>query len=339
MPFRDLAGHRLLLGLLARAVARDSLPPSLIFAGPDGVGKRRTALALAQALNCASPRRRPADGAPDAVEQDGCGECSPCRRIVRGGHADVLLLEPGETGSIKVDQVREAVLRTAYRPFEGRRRVTIVNDADLLGREAQNALLKTLEEPPAASLFVLVTSRPDALLPTVRSRCPRLRFGPLSVSEVAAVLAASHDYPEREARVAAAAADGSAGRALQASGDHADARAVAQQVLEALARAGDARQRLDGAALLAPEKTADRQRVLGRLRALSSLLRDLGVLVARADERLLANTDLAPRLRPLAPSFDSDRVVRAFAAVHRSVEALERNASPKIVAAWLAVRF
>ncbi len=88
-------------------------------------------------------------------------------------------IEPGETGSIKVDQVREAIDRTAYRPFEGRRRVVIVDDADAMQLEAQNALLKTLEEPPSASMFVLVTSRPDVLLPTVRSRCQRLRFGRL----------------------------------------------------------------------------------------------------------------------------------------------------------------
>ncbi len=98
------------------------------------------------------------------------------------------LVEPGDTGVIKVDQVREVVERTAYRPFEGRRRVVIVDEADAMLSEAQNALLKTLEEPPSASMFVLVTSRPDELLPTVRSRCQRLRFGRLTAGEIAAVL-------------------------------------------------------------------------------------------------------------------------------------------------------
>ena len=111
--------------------------------------------------------------------EDACGTCASCKRIARGVHADVLLVEPGESGTIKIDQVREAIDRAAYRPFEGRRRVVIVDDADALNAEAQNALLKTLEEPPAASTFVLVTSRPDMLLPTVLSRCQRLRFGRL----------------------------------------------------------------------------------------------------------------------------------------------------------------
>src|SRR5688572_11820974 len=150
MPFRAITGHRPLLQLLARAISRGTLPPSLLFAGPAGVGKRRTALALAQALNC---------------ENDGCGTCRPCTRIERGVHADVLVVEPGDSGAIKIEQIREVVDRTGYRPFEGRRRVVIIDGADALVLNAQDAILKTLEEPPSASVFVLVTDRPDVLLP------------------------------------------------------------------------------------------------------------------------------------------------------------------------------
>ena len=125
---------------------------------------------------------------PGGQAVDACGVCASCKRIARGVHADVLQVGPGDTGAIKVDQVREAIERTAYRPFEGRRRVVIIDEADALMIGAQDALLKTLEEPPPASVFVLVTSRPDVLLPTVRSRCHRLRFGRLAPAEVAAVL-------------------------------------------------------------------------------------------------------------------------------------------------------
>src|SRR5437867_10054013 len=136
MPFASIAGHRALLELLARAAANGTLPPSLVFAGPAGVGKRRAALALAQALNCERPQ--PFGGGTGA-----CGACAACRRIARGVHADVLLIEPGESGSIKLDAVRDAIDRAAYRPFEGRRRVVIIDEADALIGEAQNALLKT----------------------------------------------------------------------------------------------------------------------------------------------------------------------------------------------------
>src|SRR5438876_275216 len=188
MPFRAITGHRPLLELLARAIARGTLPPSLIFAGPEGVGKRLTATALAQALNC--------EQGPGI---DGCGDCPACKRIARGVHADVLVIEPGESGSIKLDQVREAIERSAYRPFEGRRRLVAIDQADALVDVAQEALLKTLEEPPPASVFVLITSRPDVLLPTLRSRCQRLRFGPLSAADVADVLIRDHGIAPADA--------------------------------------------------------------------------------------------------------------------------------------------
>ena len=95
------------------------------------------------------------------------GRCSTCTRIARSIHPDVIVVEPGDTGSIKIEQVRDVVDRSSYRPFEGRRRVVIVDDAPALVTAAQNALLKTLEEPPPSSVFILVTARPDALLPTV----------------------------------------------------------------------------------------------------------------------------------------------------------------------------
>jgi DNA polymerase-3 subunit delta' len=328
MPFRDIAGHRHLLELLAGAAVRGTLPPSLIFAGPDGVGKRLAATALAQLLNCLSP-----------AGADSCGVCASCKRIARGVHADVLLIEPEESGAIKIEAIRDAIDRTAYRPFEGRRRVVIIDEADAVGEPAQNALLKTLEEPPPASVFVLVTSRPDVLLPTVRSRCQRLRFGRLAPGEVAGVLIERHGYSEPDAYAAAALSDGSIGRALEGGTESfVDARDAAAQLLEGVATSADPRRRLDGAKALigGGRASADRDELARRLRALSSILRDLGLLLEGGDDRALANADLRPLLDRLGRSFDGDRALRAFAAVDRALSALDRNASPKIVADWVS---
>jgi DNA polymerase-3 subunit delta' len=337
MSFREIAGHKHLLDLIASAATRGSLPPSLIFAGPEGVGKRKAAIALAQLVNCLSPVGMV--GARDlgsrAPGNDSCGTCASCLRIARLVHADVLVVEPGDTGTIKVDQVRDVIERTAYRPFEGRRRVVIVDEADAMMGEAQNALLKTLEEPPAASMFVLVTSRPDVLLPTVRSRCQRLRFGRLTVEEIASVLVSEHDYAPADARAAASAADGSVGLALEGGSDtFAEARETATDFLQGVAGGSDPRRRLSSARTLAG--VGDRDELRRRLRALSSMLRDLGALGAQADERYLANADLLSNLRPLVRSFDPDRVAQGFAAIDRALDAIDRNASPKIVADWLA---
>lgn len=147
MPFRDLAGHRRLLELTARAAVRGSLPPSLIFSGPEGVGKRRAALALAQLFNCVGAAPIALLTSDRDAPPDSCGNCPACRRIARRVHADVVVIEPGDSGSIKVDQVREAIERSAYRPFEGRRRVVVIDAADAMEAPAQNALLKAEARP------------------------------------------------------------------------------------------------------------------------------------------------------------------------------------------------
>jgi DNA polymerase III subunit delta' len=336
VAFRTIIGHRRLVALLSRAVARGTVPPALLFAGPPGVGKRRVAVALAQCVNCLSPV------SSEHLERDACGECASCRRIARGMHPDVIVLAPGDSGSIKIEVVRDVVDRAGYRPFEGRRRVVIVDDADALVPAAQNALLKTLEEPPSASVFVLVSAMPDSLLPTVRSRCPRLRFGPLTAGEVAEALTRDHDYTEAEARAVAADADGSLARALEAeSSDLAEARANAQRLLEQTARASDPVKRINAVKDLVGNKgssAGERDQLATCLRALSSLLRDLGVLSTRADARMLANADLQDDLSRLASAFDSARTMRAFTAVDRALGALERNASPKVVADWLVLQ-
>jgi DNA polymerase III subunit delta' len=336
MPFRNVVGHRRLVALLARAVARETLPPSLLLAGLEGVGKRRVAGALAEALNCLNPV------AAEGLERDACGKCPACRRIARGIHPDVIVVEPGESGSIKIEPVREVIERAQYRPFEGRRRVVIIDHADALTDDAQSALLKILEEPPSASVFLLVTSAPDTLLPTVRSRCPRLRFGPLAASEIAEALVRDHGYDEAEARAAAADADGSLGRALDAeAADLAQARATAQHWLTQSARGIDPAGRVQMAQSFFDKKgipAVERVRLAACLRALSSLLRDLGILSTRAEARMLANADLQGALERLTTAYDSARSMRAFTAVDKALAALERNASPKVVADWLVLQ-
>ena len=336
MPFQALVGHHRVLALLTRAIARGTLPPALLLAGPEGIGKRRTALAIAKTLNCLELRT-----AGD-FEIDACGACASCRRIARGVHPDVIVLEPGETGTIKIDEIRDVIDRANYRPFEGRRRAVIVDEADTMMPAAQNALLKTLEEPRPGSVFVLVSSMPDALLPTVQSRCPRLRFGRLPAADVAGVLMRDHEYGEAEARAAAADADGSIGRALAARDvDLVGARDSAQRLLEHAARVSDPVHRLGSAKNLTGKKStpaAEREQLAVCLRALASLLRDLGMLAAGADARSLANADLQPTLGTLTNAFDGERSIRAFTAVDRALGALERNASPKVVADWLVLQ-
>lgn len=348
MPFSALAGHRRVLTLLSRAIAHERLPPALLLAGPAGVGKRRAALAAAEALNCLKPARS------ETFAIDACGACDACRRMARGVHPDVILVEPGETGTIKIEQIRGVIDAAAYRPFEGRRRAVIVDEADAMQPPAQSALLKTLEEPPSATVFLLVSSMPDALLATVRSRCPRLRFAHLTAADVAHVLMRDHGYTAADAQAAAADADGSVGLALAAgSRDVTNAREMAKALLEHAARGADPARRFEAARALTPKGSGgarasaaprlgsgqgERDQLAVCLRSAAALLRDLGMLATGADSRMLANPDLERELAPLAKSYDSERSMRAFLAVDRALAALERNASPKVVADWLVLQ-
>jgi DNA polymerase-3 subunit delta' len=202
-------------------------------------------------------------------------------------------------------------------------------------------LLKTLEEPPPSSVFILVTSRPDVLLPTVRSRCPQLRFRPLAEHEIAdALIARGHN--RSEARAVAATADGSLGRALEASaGQLVEAREIARRVLDHAAATPDPRRRIEGAKeLLAnTEKggASGRDALASHLRAMASLLRDIELVSTRGDAGVLANPDVRPALDRLAQVYQGDRGLRAFAALDAALVALERNAAVKIVADWVVL--
>jgi DNA polymerase-3 subunit delta' len=305
VPLRDITGHLRLVELLERSIASETLPPSLLFAGPAGIAKRQTALAVAQALNCLDLRLT-TDGRGQTMT-DACGVCAACARIARRVHPDVVIVEPGDTGAIKIDQVRDIVDRASFRPFEGRRRVVIFDEADALMAPAQNALLKTLEEPPSLSVFILVTARPDMLLPTVRSRCIRLWF-----TEPGA-----HDVDV-------------------------DAREVAQRVLAHASATADPGRRIEGAKELLAKTgaggAADRDQLSAHLLAMASLVRDIEVLATGADPAALANPDARPALARLVPAFKGERAVKAFSAIDRALLALDRNAGVKVVADWVVLQ-
>ncbi len=334
MTFREIAGHRRVKSLLSGAVSRGSVPPTLLFAGPHGIGKAMVAQATASAINCLSPIIPAGD-----LPLDACGKCRSCDRISRGVHVEVTLIEPDENAGIRIDVVRDVLERTAFRPFEGRRRVVIVREADALLDSAQNALLKSLEEPPPATIFILTTAVPGALLPTVRSRCMRLRFARLTESEVAQILSSQHGMDTANARAAAALADGSVGHALALSStDLTVLRELALQLLQQAARGAAVAARLQAAAVVsgAGKKERTREEMTLVLRLAASMLRDVELIKSGGDPRALANPVISDELATLVRGFDGDRARDAFAAVNRGMAALERNAGTKVVADWLA---
>ena len=187
-----------------RSVKAGRIAHAFLLSGPHGTGKRTCANYLTQTILCASPQ------AP-------CGQCPACKKVMAGLHPDVQVVGEEEK-SISVDTIRALRDQLALRPFEANRHITLIPRADRMTAQAQNALLKTLEEPAGGNVFFLLTDQPGAMLPTIVSRCRRLRFSPVSVEACAAILAEKGVEPGR-ARLAAACAQGAVGRALEIAGD------------------------------------------------------------------------------------------------------------------------
>ena len=196
--FRSIRGHRSQISALAGVIRHGRPGHAYLFEGPEGVGKGTVASALLARLSCLQ-------APPEEV--DPCGVCRSCAVLLRGEHPDIVRLSR-DGATIKIDQVRQALSRLRFDPVLGQIKGLIVESADLLREEAANALLKTLEEPPTGTVFVLVSSKPQLLLETIRSRCQVLRFSDLSLDDLTALLVAEGKAADT-ARVAAALAQGS----------------------------------------------------------------------------------------------------------------------------------
>src|SRR5882672_6477450 len=279
---------------LRRGLASGRVHHAYLFDGPDGVGKERTAFGLAQALVC----ERRGEGDPDA-----CGVCRSCARAVPRAaeatplHPDVVVLERGlydpavigrrspETQDISIDQVRTLVLaHAAFPPHEGRAKIFLLRRADELSQAAANALLKILEEPGGRTHFVLLSSVADSLLPTIRSRAQRLRFGPLPDALVAELLTERGVEPGQAAAIARLAG-GSMATALVMSDPETSTRR--DEFVSRAMNALDARE-LGAALELAEEaKKAGRDALLAHIDALA------GTLAAKARANVMAGANSA----------------------------------------------
>ena len=312
MPFASLVGNERIKRLLKRAVAEGRTGQSLIMAGPRGVGKYRFALALAQALNC----ERPKDG-------DACGKCVPCRKIAANEHLDVQTVSP-DGNFIKIDSMRKMADEAEFRPFEGRRRVSIIDEADRLNLQAANSILKTLEEPPETSLIVLVTSKPYALLETIRSRCQMLTFAPLATAELESHLAANYKRPAEETRLLARLARGSIGHALEIDlGEYRERRGQMLELIDALAVTRDTIRLMSFAEQLG--RKLERDEFENYLDAMLVLFADLFRLKLGEPPESLTNLDVEPRLARVAEATTLEQITDWVGRIEQTLRDLSRN--------------
>jgi DNA polymerase-3 subunit delta' len=204
--FDNIKGQKLPIRLLQTFLHDATLPHALIFSGIAGIGKIAVAKTVAMALNC----QKNSDGA------NPCGHCLPCRQIIADSHPDVLVIEP-QGNYLRIDQIRKLLNTLALKPFTAGHRVVIISDSQAMNKEAANALLKALEEPPSNTIIILTTLQTSDLLPTIVSRCRKIRFNPLSSEDISSLLAETEEVDQRFIHTAAALSNGSLTKAKRLS--------------------------------------------------------------------------------------------------------------------------
>jgi len=308
MSFSRIIGYDRNISLLRRALATGKLSHAYLFYGIDGSGMMDTAVALIEAIFCNGT--------------DGCGECPSCRKVAGLRHPDLHHVQP-DGAFIKIDQIRELQKELSYRPFEAPKKACIIEDAEKMNISAANAFLKTLEEPSGNAILILITTRVDAVLPTVLSRCQQLRFPSLSTETIASQLR-EKGADEDSARIAAALAEGSVERAQEIlEGDWLKSRTLLLEKIAGLLPGG-----IIPLLAAAEEYAKDKENALQLVDLLNVFWRD--VLLTHTGSPEIINTDLSSLIRSVSERNSLGSVLEKLERISRTRQALTRNTNPRL---------
>jgi DNA polymerase-3 subunit delta' len=314
-------GHEWAVQMLQRDVAQARVRHAYLFTGPEGVGKRTLTAEFARALLCQAP-------------EPPCGRCRHCKLTARVEHPDLLMVAPEVSGKhvraakIKIEPVRRLIYDLTLKPVEARRRVAILQNFDAANDEAQNAFLKTLEEPPGNAVLLVTAERAETLLPTIVSRCEVMALRPLPLGAVQDALVTRWDVPAERAGWLAHLSGGRLGWAVRMQSDEA--------ALEARQARLDDLRRLLGASRVDRMAYADQLSKGGRVDRIQDTLdlwlgfwRDVLLASAGADAPL-ANTDCEAEIRRLAEVVTPPLAEQVLAAIRQTGEWLEKNVNARL---------
>ena len=322
MSFNEIIGQERAIGILRRAVEQERIAQAYLFLGTEGIGKKLTALNLAKALNCRGERAAP---------YLSCDICPACRKIDHGNHPDIQVLG-GTREQIKIDQIRQLQKGLHYKPFEGRKKVVIIDGAERLVPAAANALLKTLEEPPPETVIILITISLYQLLPTIISRCQKIRFQPLNTESLKKVLGDSLSLPEEALETLALLSGGSPGITLQIADSIAETRGELFRRVEQLVR-----DKIEELLQLADELSKNKEGLEGTLELLKVFFRDIMIFRENRAERL-ANIALLPSIERLAGKLSTPEIVSKIEAINEAQSALRQNANRQLAMERMLLR-
>lgn len=318
MHFESILGHRDVMERLGRLTFSGRMGQAYLFLGPRGVGRKLTAIGWAQVLNCTNPQHT----FPYA-----CGECPACRKIARGQFPDLFVVGPEEgSKSLKIEQVREVLREAHFKPYEGKKRVFIFDDADTMNDSAANALLKTLEEPSATLVLILIAEHEGQLLSTIRSRCQVVRFGPLPTDVIRSELVRK-GVSETDARWLANEALGSLGLAEEALAEQEERKELRDGLF-----AGIRSLHSDPvAAFKLAERYKKPEDALPAVRMLKTLYRD-AVVEKLGEHDKVVNLDFADEIARMAAASDLEELVDGFDAIELAERRMEDfNANKTLV--------
>jgi DNA polymerase-3 subunit delta' len=301
-----IIGHDFQKRILKRVAVQGLVSHSYLFSGPDGIGKKLVATEFAKLVNCKNT---------DSDNNGDCS-CSSCVKIDKGIHPDVIYVEFEGVKSIKVEQIREGVEEILFlKSFEGKYKIVIVDEAHRMSSGAQNAFLKTLEEPPPNSVIILITSNPDSLLPTIRSRCQLIRFSPLPEQLILGELEKSGELTSQQALICAKLSRGSLGRALALDRDTLQWRKELIQFL--LHLKPHSAIRVIGLAEYMPlsSSSEDMGKMTLTFEFVSLWLRDLLLIKTGGDEDLITNIDMLEESRQFAEILQIQKITDMMGAV------------------------
>ncbi|MBI2485477.1 MAG: DNA polymerase III subunit delta' [Deltaproteobacteria bacterium] len=328
MFFKNIIGHEFQKKALIRTVRESRISHAYLFFGPDGIGKRLISVEFAKILNCLR-----GESITEEVSKGERCDCHSCKKIEKGIHPDVFFVEYKGIKNIRVDQIREEVEERLFlTPFEGRFKVAIVDEAERMNPNAQNAFLKTLEEPPPDSVIILISSRPEALLPTIRSRCQLLEFRGLSEEIMLKEFRKRTDLSPDEAWVAVKLSGGSLGKALGLDKN------VLSERKEIILKLSEINPKYASQVLGFVESmptgssSEDLEKLMFVFEIISAWLRDLVLIKIGFDEDHLSNRDLVSPIRKLAEKWSVDNILDKMKFLENAWYAVFRmNANKQIV--------
>lgn len=208
MSFKDIVGQEKAVNILLKSLKEDKVSPSYIFVGSEGVGKKFTAVEFAKTINCLNVNNN----------LEACEICNVCNKINKQCCPDLKIIEPIK-GSIKIEQIRELRREIDLKPFEYRKKIYIIDQAEEMTIEASNCLLKTIEEPPDYAIIILICINTDSILPTIISRCRLIKFRLIDSSKIRKILFNKVNLQESKAELVSKLAQGSIGKAFKLISD------------------------------------------------------------------------------------------------------------------------